>query len=271
MLGSFRSNRAAPANSRNDRCVPEQVKTLPGGATADAVILGDDPNSRLILAGIEPHLKLIEALVQQLDSDAERPPRQLKAVILKHTSANSAANMISQLFSRQSDDPARRVIVTASADDQTIVVDAPESVFKKVEDLIQTLDLEPARGTIELRTYHLVEANAAELAPTLWRLFAERLDPRRRPTDIKPQPRFEVDVTGNVLMVAALREQMDEIDKLIQGLRTAVQYVQVAKIYKCQWMDPDTWFSPQDAPGQTFLPTATCPLSRSRSTRRRGT
>jgi len=218
----------------------DQAKNQPNAGAPDATILGDDFNSRLIVTATESQLKLIEELVKQLDSEAERPTRQLKAIVLKHMSANSVANIVSQLFSRQADDPSRRVIVTASADDSTLVVEAREANLARIEDLVRTLDLEPARGTIEVRTYHLVEANAADLAPTLARLFAERQDPRRRAADTPPQPRFEVDVTGNVLMVAATKEQMENIDKLIEELRTAVQYVQVTKIFRCQWADPDT-------------------------------
>jgi len=218
----------------------DQAKNQPNTGAPDATILGDDFNSRLIITGTEAQLTLIEELAARLDSEAERPARELKAIVLKHMSANSVANIISQLFSRQADDPSRRVIVTASADDSTLVVEAREANLTRIEELARTLDLEPARGAIEVRTYHLVEANAADLAPTLARLFAERQDPRRRATDTPPQPRFEVDVTGNVLLVAATKEQMENIDKLIKELRTAVQYVQVTKIFRCQWADPDT-------------------------------
>lgn len=234
---TLKSNRPTDFAQKIRSLYQEQVKNQPGAAASEPLIMGDDVAGRLLVTATESQLKAIEDLVKQLDEDTDHPTRQLKAITLKHASAASVATMVSQLFSRLADDPARRVIVTASVDDQTLMVEARDATLNRIDEVVRSLDLEPARGTLELRTYHLVEANAAELAPTLSRLLAERQDPRRRATDLPPQPRFEADTTANVLMVAATKEQLQQIDALIKELHTPTEVASDIRTFKLQYSD----------------------------------
>ena len=169
-------------------------------------------------------MKVIEDIVQQLQEAGGSSLRQWRVLMLQRNSAASIATMISQLFARQAagQDPGERLGVTASSDDRTLVLDAAAPMLDKVEQLVKTLDGEEALGKVDVRTYQVPEGNAAELAPTLVRLFAERTTGRAggpSPTATGLAPRFEADSGANVLMVAATKEQFVPIEKLIEELK----------------------------------------------------
>src|SRR5271157_2900863 len=116
------------------------------------------------------------------------------------------------------EDPRLRVLATASNDDRTLLVEATPPMLERLEEAIRILDVEPTRGPFEVRTYQLDAANAAELAQTLARLFAN--GPGRGGDR---QPQFESDPTSNSLIVAATKEQFEQIDQLIKELRASVE------------------------------------------------
>ncbi len=217
----------------------EQTAHLTDIKTADALILPDDYGSRLILTATAPQLKLLEGLIEQLDAVPEGSARQIKAITLKYTSAYSVATMIMQLYGRQnrSEDSPRRALATASSDDKTLLLEASGPMIELIENAIKTLDVEPARGAFEVRTYQLAQANARELSQTLARLFTERQSGRRNEPLI--QPRFEADGDSNTLIVAATPEQFTQIDQLIKELRTSVEVAMEVRTFALKHCDPD--------------------------------
>jgi len=217
----------------------EQSKNLPNAQSSDALILPDDEGNRLILTATAPQLKLIEDLVEQLDTAPGNSTRQLKAITLKYTSAYSVATMIMQLYGRQfrSQDPQRRALATASNDDKTVLVEATPAMLQIIEGAIRTLDVEPARGAFEVRTYHLTQSSATELSQTLARLFSER-QPNRGHNTV-PEPRFEADPESDTLIVAATAEQFTKIDQLMKELRTSVEVATEIRTFTLKYCDPD--------------------------------
>ncbi len=214
----------------------DQMKGQPKGGSADALIMGDETSNRLIITASESHLKTIEEIVQQLQQTDESAGRQLRVVMLRRNSAASLATMVSQLFSRQtsSQDPAERLVVTPAADDRTLVLDASPANLDKVDQLVKMLDGEESLGKVDVRTYQLPEGNAAELAPTLARLFNEKGAPNAGGL----APRFEGDAAPNVLMVAATKDQFVQIDKLIEDLKKTAQVANEIATFKLQNSDP---------------------------------
>ena len=233
----------------------DQMKGQPKSGAADALIMGEDAGNRLIITANESHLKAIEDIIGQLQQTGETSVRELRVLTLERNSAASVATMVSQLFSRQtaSLDPGERLVVTPSADDRTLVLEAATPMLEKVGQLVKSLDGAENLGKAEVRTYHIPEGNAAELAPTLSRLFIEKGGPNAAAN----APRFEADGSANIIMVAASAEQFPRIDKLIEELKKTVQVASEIRTFKLEHSDPtqiatviEAMLAEDDGPGQ---------------------
>ncbi len=218
-----------------------------------AHLIVDLASDRLIVtAPAASQLEEIEKLVQRLDGDGATDRgsrtnrseggalpfgRQIKAITLKYTSANSIAQMLMQLYGRQfrMDDPRLRVLAAASNDDRTVLIEAVPAMIQRLEEAIAVLDVEPTKGPIEVRTYQLSEANSADMAQTLSRLYSN-LPGRGGPGAGRPQ--FESDPASNSLIVAATQEQFDQIDQLIKELRASVEVATEVRTFTLKYSDP---------------------------------
>ncbi len=234
---TLKTGLASEVATRVKSLYQDQLKGRPKTGPADAVILGDDVSSRLILTATETHMKLIEEIIGKLQETGEGTGRQMRVVNLQRNSATSISAMVSQLFARQvsSEDQNQRLAITASADDRVLVIDAAGETLTKVEQLVKTLDGEEALGKVEVRTYQLPEGNATELAPTLARLFTEKGGQAAAGL----APRFEADAAANIIMVAATKEQFVQIDKLIDELKKTAQVANEIRTFRLKTADPN--------------------------------
>jgi len=235
---TLKSGLASEVANRVKQLYQDQLKGRPKTGGADALILGDDLANRLIITASESHLKLIEEIVSQLQEAGEGAGPQVRVLPLQRNSATSVAAMIAQLFRREttSQDPGLRLVVTASSDDRMLVVEAAGKTLEKVEQLVKAIDGEPAAGALEVRTYQIPEGNAADLAQSLERLFAERAGPRGSGGWA---PRFEADPTANILMVAATTNQFATITKLIEELKQTAAVASEIRTFVLKHGDPE--------------------------------
>ncbi len=219
----------------------DQARSLPAAAGAEAMIIPDDYNDRLIVTASTPQLKLIEDLAKELDVAPDQSDRQLKTITLSNSSASWVATLLQQLYSRQfrAENPRLRVVVTPASNDRNLILEAPTNMIARIEEAIQTLDAEPARSAFEVRTYQLTGAVASDMVQSLTRLFAERQDWQKHGPGLVTQPRFEADPASNTLIVAATREQFVQIDELIKELRASVEVATEIRIFKLKFCDPD--------------------------------
>lgn len=234
---TLKTGLASEVAGRVKQLYQDQLKGQPKTSPPDAIILGDDVSSRLIITASESHLKLIEEIVNKLQETGEGTGRQLRVIALQRNSATSVGSMIATLFAKQisSQDPSQRLAVSSSSDDRTLVVDAAGPVLERVQELIKTLDGAEALGKVEIRTYQLPEGNSTELAPTLARLFAEKAGSA---AVSGLAPRFEADPAANVLMVAATADQFVQIDKLVDELKNKARVANEIRTFKLQNADP---------------------------------
>jgi type II secretion system protein D len=219
----------------------DQARSLPAAAGAEAMIIPDDYNDRLIVTASASQLKLIEDLAKELDVAPDQSDRQLKTITLSNSSASWVATLLQQLYSRQfrAENPRLRVVVTPASNDRNLILEAPTNMIARIEEAIQTLDAEPARSAFEVRTYQLTGAVASDMVQSLTRLFAERQDWQKHGPGLVTQPRFEADPASNTLIVAATREQFVQIDELIKELRASVEVATEIRIFKLKFCDPD--------------------------------
>lgn len=235
---ALKSGLATEVSTRVKQLYQDQIKGRPKTGAADALILGDDVANRLIITASDSHMKLIEEIVGKLQEAGEGAGRQIRVLPLQRNSATSIAAMASQLFSREtaSDDPGMKLVVSASADDRMLVVEAAGKTLEKVEQLVKTLDGEEAKGALEVRTYQIPDGNASDLAQSLERLFTERAGPRGTGT---LAPRFESDAKANVLMVAASSNQFVTITKLLEELKKTAAVANEIRTFALKQGDPE--------------------------------
>jgi type II secretion system protein D len=193
----------------------DHMKGKNQSATADALVMGDDLGNRLILAASESHMKIIEDVAKQLQDAGEGSGRQIQVVSLKHVTASPVATMISQLFSSQvgSTDPGQKLVITASPDDRTLLVDANASTLNRIQQLIQTLDRSETNGQAIIQTVHLKKTTADSLAEAVTQAIAARTaQPRLKQVSVTP-------VNGaNALLLNGPGEAVQEVMKIVQEL-----------------------------------------------------
>jgi len=207
----------------------------PGRGRAQEVFLQADAltNSVLVRAPESERL-MIEQMIAKLDKQTQEEGRQTSVKVLKHVSASSMASMLGQLFPgsasggrgrRQApaDEDPERVVIAAAPGDRMLVIDAPLSKIRQIEDLVATLDAGDSPVALKYRTYQLEKADAADLARSLSRLFAaQRGRPRGSADSAEIAARFEANAISNQLIVAATNEQLEEVEALIREVEESV-------------------------------------------------
>ncbi len=213
-----------------------------GGATVSAA--AEERSNCVVVSAPDAQMKLVAEVITRLDEAGGTGGRQLKILPVTNNSAASIAAMVAQLFFPQirTSDASQRIAVTAAPDDRALVVEAEETMMPRLEEAVQALDVEPARGTFEVRTYALPEGRSGDLAASLGRLFTEQ-DPGRRRFDLSappspPAPRFEFDSASEMLIVAATAEQFTRIDKVLDDLRAAAAMSSQIRTFRLEHAEP---------------------------------
>ncbi len=215
-----KSGRAGEFAQRVRALYLDHVRNQPASGPANALIIGDTAAERIVVAATAPQLEVIQKIISQLDDSVSFEARQLAVRPLKKSSATSLATVIQQFFARNvaSQDPMQRLIISTAPDDRSLILEAPDDILAKVDELAETLEKRTSEENIQVRSYQLADSRAAELAPTLTRLYSQR-----RPSEAALQPRFEADTASNLLLVAATADQFDEINKLIEEVKANAQ------------------------------------------------
>jgi type II secretion system protein D len=218
---------------------------------AQQVLIEADPTSNSVLIrGPEADRKMFEDIIASLDKATQAQAREVRMIPLKSVSAASLAAMLNQLY--QSATPAgmaygprrpgtaagdagERIIVAAAPGDRTLLVDAPRDKVEEIARLVASLDVADSPGQVQVRTYRLANAKAAELSAALARLFAQQQRPgQSAPQTAEPQPRFEADSATNQVMVAATPTQFGVIEDLIKKLESGTTLARETKTYRLQ-------------------------------------
>lgn len=155
----------------------DRWKSKDAGDPADAQIIVDAPNSRLVATGRTNHLAEISAIVDLLKHAGAGGKRDVHVVTLQRNSAQALSAMLTQLYAKQaaSADPNERLTVSALADDRTLVVEAATKTFEKVEQLVTRLDASEADAQSVIQTVHLKKGRADSLAEAINSALTNRL------------------------------------------------------------------------------------------------
>ena len=211
----------------------DQMKGRGETAAADALIMADELGNRLLVNANESQLKVIEDILKQLQEGGEG--RQVQVVSLNHVNATPLVQMISQLFAQQvaSTDPAQRMVVSASPDDRTLLLDAPAPTLTRVQSIIQTLDRSETNGQAVIQTVLLKKATAETLAEAVNRTISARSGQGQlRRVNVTP-------VSGaNALLLNGPNEAVQEVLKIVRELdQESVDGDVEVRIYKLKTAD----------------------------------
>ncbi|MHC4293979.1 MAG: secretin N-terminal domain-containing protein [Planctomycetota bacterium] len=214
-------------------------------------IQADPATNSVLLRAPEAERKALEETIAQLDQATQETARELRIFTIEHASAQELVQMLGQLYGG-APAPARRrgqrggqvsmgdqVIIAAGPGDRTLIVDAPRPKVEQIAELISMLDAEGGMAHVRISTYQLTNANAKELAQSLGRLYGGRQQPRGKgqPATAEIQPRFEADSTTNQLIVAATDSQFEEIEKVIEQLRSAAVATGQMRTYELKFAE----------------------------------
>jgi len=212
-----------------------------GGYVAAAA---EERSNCVVVSAPEAQLQLAEEIINRLDEAGRAGGRQLQILPVNHHSAASIAAMVSQMFYPQirSSSPSDRIALTAAPDDHALVVEADEVMIERLREAVLALDVEPTRSPIEVRTYALPEGRSGELAESLNRVFAPPGESPRRwdqpAAPAVPAPRFEIDTTSELLIVAATPDQFTHIEKVLEELRSAAAMASQIRTFRLEHADP---------------------------------
>ncbi len=210
----------------------DRWKSRDASDPADAQIIADGPNGRIVVTGRTNHLAEIASLLDMLKEAGAGSKRDVHVVALQRNSAQALASMISQLYSKQvaSTDPSERLVVSALPDDRTLVVEASEKTFEKVSEVVQKLDDAETSGQSVIQTVHLKKGRAEDLAEAINAVITNRVGAAMaKRVSVTP-------VSGaNSLLINGPTNAVEDVMKIVRELDTESQSGEVeVRIYKLE-------------------------------------
>lgn len=191
------------------------------------VIEPEEDLNALILVGTRSNIDAVRELVEILDVEQADASNTVRVIPLEHASADRAARIIEDVFSRRtelrSSRPEDRVIVSVDERTNALIVSTSPRSFSLLESLIRTIDTEESRFAVGLHVIPAPNADVNRLAPKIQRLMRERINAsqvrggRQSAQDvfqIEPEP------ATSSLIVACSEENLELVHELIAALTT---------------------------------------------------
>lgn len=191
------------------------------------VIEPEEDLNALILVGTRSNIEAVRELVEILDVEQADASNTVRVIPLVHASADRAAGIIEDVFSRRtelrSSRPEDRVIVTVDERTNALIVSTSPRSFSLLEGLIRTIDTEEARFAVGLHVIAAPNADVNRLAPKIQRLMQERINASRvRGGRQSAQDVFQIEAepATSSLIVACSEENLELVYELIGALTT---------------------------------------------------
>ncbi len=189
-----------------------------------------DPGTNSLMISAAPGEWLqIKSVLDQLTKEAPAAVASTRIFKLEHAKAPEVAAALQRVFDARRTSPRRGqpqpipVVIAYDARTNSIIASAGGDELAEIAELLKPIDVPPALAAqVQVRSYTLTNASAAELARSLGRLFAAQRSRQQGPSE-EIQPRFEAEPTANQLVVAATAEQFEVIEELIQQMQKAAQ------------------------------------------------
>ena len=199
---------------------------------ADAQVVADPISGNLIVSGRPTHLELIGSLVKDLQGTVTTA-RQSKSLVLAHIKGAEAMTVLSQVFSVEmaTTEPARKLILTPSADEGSLFMDAPDDLAKRVETLLVVLDQPGEKAERSVKLIKVADAaEVARLQPLVEQLYTDRYQGNEQePADAK----IIAEPVTATLVVSGREDHVLAIEMMVAelGLRKPQSRPRVTRVY----------------------------------------
>jgi type II secretion system protein D len=241
------------------------------------------PDDDVTITAISPNLILVSALPKHIDfvvntihqvDDLEDPLGPVEHLVfsLKHRRASDVAEQMKDILQKirqrvgASGAKAEIQVIPNNANNSIMVI-APESERERLQELINTIDVEPVRGWGETKLviYPLIHSKARELSEVIKGLLASEQAGDRRaaeeliqrliiskslptgelvelpPIDLQKPTKIIPDEGTNSLIVATVEENVGSLGELIRLLDTVPMAADVGiKIFPLRFADAET-------------------------------
>ncbi len=213
-------------------------KRYAAAATADVArrkpIIAADlrTNTLLIAAGVEDN-KVIENLVQRLDSKTANPSVQLTVIGLLHNDASLVTSMLNRVFTarltsttppNQPPAPQARVNVEADAQTNSLIVSASADNLKLIKGLLQKIDVKPIVKGSMFELFALKHAEAGRAAAMLKSLVDQgiyRPGVSSKAAATTEKMAIAVDTRTNTIIVSASPTNLAVVKEVIARIDAA--------------------------------------------------
>jgi type II secretory pathway component GspD/PulD (secretin) len=171
----LRQRRATEITAKVRQIFQDQSRSNPELGTTEALILDDTASNQLVLAGSEAQLNALASIIEALEKGADNATRTTRLLNLEHASAAAVSSLLTQLYVRPpGTDPNERVSVNVGSNDRSLVIDAPNVAFEKIEALVKSLDEPEAGSNGVVQSVRLTKGRAEEIAAAVNRTMTNR-------------------------------------------------------------------------------------------------
>lgn len=195
------------------------------GATGNTpVTVSTEPASRtLIVSGPELIFAQVEAVIQEVDGDVDRPETVLRMYPLRFAKAERLATLMEDLLAARlresADTPARLadelLEIAADSASNTLIISAPDEIQAVASQLVEALDTEAATvGRTTVRIVPLTFAEANDVARTLSGAVPNMELPAGGPVTVLAA------VGSNALLLTGASVDLAKVEELIEPLDT---------------------------------------------------
>jgi len=206
---------------------PQLRREKPVTVSADA-----GTNTLLVVAHPDP-LAEIEALSREFETKAGESREQVRTFVLAHAKAETVAPLVQQLLgseeipiwlqydaisrNRPLPDTGPDVRVAADPNTNAVVVTGPPAVLSLAEQIIASIDIDPAAAgeqDRDVRVFLIGNADAGQLSRSLRAIFADQNQSDDPPT-------IEVDAASNTLIARGTEAQLATIERVAKEVDEA--------------------------------------------------
>ena len=214
----------------------DQLRDNPERQANSATILADADNDRVIISGPQKEVGRVEGLVRMLGPSTGKTGGQKVTQVVRLNEAN-AQNM-SGLIEKSFNAGSNRGKVSLLVDDlsNSLILSGAEKSVSAAEEVIRQLDVGNRQEPLELRILELRAGEASKVGPLVTELFTALIKDRKG-NNYKSRSVITVDDAANRIIITGIKDEIDEIDKLVKQLDSTTRQSAGNRIFKVKSAD----------------------------------
>lgn len=193
---------------------------------SNLVVEAEPDTNTLIVVGTPANITVVRELVASLDVELASANNAVRFFPLQFAAADRVSAVLAEIFEKREDAgvlrPEDRLIVSADARTNTLIVSTSARSFEVVQTLLGTLDAEDTNFTVGLHVLPVPGADVESLARNIQQLMDERIDSTRRSGGVdSPMDTFSVmaDPANSLLILACSEENLELVRELVATIQ----------------------------------------------------